>query len=57
MPKLTGPSVLGYRQIVGEAVGRFGEDHVPVFECPDCGGDLAVGGHMPNCPKLKQKQS
>lgn len=23
----------------------------PFFECPECGGDLAVGGHLPNCKK------
>lgn len=22
------------------------------FSCPECGGDLAVGGHMPGCVRL-----
>jgi hypothetical protein len=46
MPKLTGPSVLGYRQIVGEAVGRFGEDRSAAMALKDLVIDSAEATAM-----------
>lgn len=34
-----------------EVVKSFSPAAPPVFECPDCGADLAIDKHGPGCPK------